>query len=131
MLFERATVYGILALAYMAKQETDAPQRVDIIAREADLPRVYLRKLMDQLTDARLLTRGHAGRLKLARLPRQITLLQIVEAIEGPVDPVWVLIDDLVSGHGAAARGLDRWRQRTAKQMRTMLEETTLGDFSA
>ena len=132
MLFQRATTYGILALIHMAEQDADAVHQSHIIARETGVPVTYLRRLLGRLERARVLSsrRGYGGGYKLARPPREISLLQIVEAMEGQIDPVWVLPDDLVSGRSATARGLQRWRQRTASQVRAMLEETTLGDIT-
>jgi DNA-binding IscR family transcriptional regulator len=75
-------------------------------------------------------TRAPGGGFKLARSPGQLTMLQIVEALEGPVDTASVLGDDLLLGRNdATARHLRRWRQQVARVVRCMLEETTLNDI--
>jgi Rrf2 family protein len=117
----------------MAGQDATVPQQVHIISKETGVPVEYLRKLMGRLARGRLIssTRGRRGGFKLARLPKKITMLQIVEAIEGPIDPASVLHDDLVSSRrDATARRLQKWRQRAALHLRAMLEETTLGDIT-
>ena len=132
MRLERATAYGVLALAHMAKQDATVTQQVHIISKETGVPIEYLRKLMGRLRRQRIITstRGRSGGFKLARVPSKITLLNIVEAIEGPMDPASVLHDDLVSGHDAVARRLQRWRERTASSICAMLKETTLADIT-
>ena len=132
MRLERATAYGVLALAYMAKQDATVPQQVHIISKETGLPATYLQKIMSRLARQRIITgtRGRSGGFKLAKLPKNITMLNIVEAIEGPMDPASVLNDDMVSGRDATSRRLQKWRQRLVTRLRTMLEETTLGDIT-
>jgi len=132
MRLERASAYGILALAHMAGQDPTKQQQVHIISKETGVPVEYLRKLMGRLARARLIvsTRGRTGGFKLTRLPRKITMLDIVEAIEGPLDSASVLSDDLVAGRTATARKLQRWRERMSTRLRAMLEDTTLGDIT-
>ena len=132
MRLERATAYGVLALAYMAKQDATVTQQVHVISKETGVPIEYLRKLMGRLRRQRIIvsSRGRSGGFKLARLPKKITMLNIVEAIEGPMDPASVLNDDLVAGRDATSRRLQRWRERLATRLRTMLQETTLGDIT-
>jgi Rrf2 family protein len=132
MRLERATAYGLLALAYMAKQDATVLQQVHVISKETGVPATYLQKIMSRLARQRIITgtRGRSGGFKLAKLPKNITMLNIVEAIEGPMDPASVLNDDMVSGRDATSRRLQKWRQRLVTRLRTMLEETTLGDIT-
>jgi Rrf2 family protein len=132
MRLERATAYGILALAHMAARKAKAPQQVHHISKETGVPVEYLRKLMGRLARARLIisTRGRHGGFMLARPANKITMLQIVEAIEGPIDPTSVLHDDLAFGRkDATAKRLQRWRHDAAMRLRKMLESTTLGNI--
>jgi Rrf2 family protein len=117
----------------MASRKAKTPQQVHHISKETGVPVEYLRKLMGRLARARLIisTRGRHGGFTLARPAKKITMLQIVEAIEGPIDPASVLHDDLAFGRkDATAKRLQRWRHNTSMRMRQMLEGTTLGEIT-
>jgi Rrf2 family protein len=57
------------------------------IAKEYDFPTEYLLQVMQQLVRAGVLTskKGPNGGFTLARPAKEITMLQIIEAIDGPV----------------------------------------------
>lgn len=59
---------------------------ITVVASRSPVPRHYLAKIVNALVCAGLVTskRGVGGGVALARPPGEITLLQIVEAIEGP-----------------------------------------------
>jgi Rrf2 family protein len=75
---------GILTLAARRGQ---GPTTLDEICRTRRLPRQYLTKIFGMLVRARLLTavRGKGGGYELGKPPDQITLLAIIEAVEGPL----------------------------------------------
>lgn len=81
----QTTGYAIQALSCI---HDPACRRSSItaIANCSSVPRPYLAKIVNALVRAGLLTskRGVGGGIALAREPGAITLLQIVEAIEGP-----------------------------------------------
>jgi len=60
---------------------------VDEIARAKSIPRVFLSKILQKLTKAGIVRsyRGVKGGFELARRPRDISLLDVIEAIDGPV----------------------------------------------
>jgi Rrf2 family protein len=67
---------------------TASPQgKIQEIARAQYVPREYLAKIIQKLAQAGIVTthRGVGGGIALARPPEEITLLDIIEAIEGPV----------------------------------------------
>jgi Rrf2 family protein len=59
------------------------------LATYFDLPAPYLAKQLQALTRAGILaaTTGPRGGFRLARAPKDVTMLQIVEAVDGPVAP--------------------------------------------
>jgi Rrf2 family iron-sulfur cluster assembly transcriptional regulator len=83
----RAVDYGLRALALMARQPPGARLFLHDLAQEADLPRNYLVKILKSLAATGIVRshRGIKGGFSLGRDPRQISLRQIVEAIDGPV----------------------------------------------
>jgi Rrf2 family protein len=79
--------YGLLAIIDLAMQPGEASVQALQIAERHDIPKQYLDQLMLMLRKAGLIesTRGRQGGYRLARSARNITLLNVVEAMEGPV----------------------------------------------
>jgi Rrf2 family protein len=78
-------VRGILEL--VERHGQPAPLTLEDICQKRDLPRQYLTKIFGQLGRANLIAavRGKNGGYRLARPPQQITLLEVIEAVEGPL----------------------------------------------
>ena len=87
MKLTRSTEYALLALGYIAERPTTKPVLAKHIAQYCQIPQGYLLKILRQLVRARLLEsiRGPLGGFILAKAPENINLLQIVEAVEGPL----------------------------------------------
>lgn len=80
----RQADYALRAIIYL----TLNPQaRIQEIARAQFVPKEYLAKIIQRLAQAEIVTthRGVGGGIKLSRAPEDITLLDVIEAIEGPV----------------------------------------------
>lgn len=86
MLLTRKTDYALVALAGLAHMDRSSASARDL-AEELKLPLPVLRNILKVLTSHGLLisSRGPSGGYQLARPPEQITLAQVVEVIEGPV----------------------------------------------
>jgi Rrf2 family protein len=82
----RAT-YGIIAAVELALHEGDQPVQAKAIARRQGIPTRFLEQVLHAMKKADLVTshRGAQGGYVLNRRPQQLTLAQIVEALEGPV----------------------------------------------
>jgi Rrf2 family transcriptional regulator, cysteine metabolism repressor len=72
------------------------PASLAEIAAEEDLPRAYLEQLVMSLRDANLVvsTRGAHGGYELTRPPREISMGEVVRALEGPIAPMICASDD-------------------------------------
>ncbi len=88
MQITQATDYALRGMIYLAAQD-DREDRISAqeIANEQVIPIRFLLKIMRQLLQSGLLKsyRGNTGGYVLARPPQEITLLDIVTAVEGPV----------------------------------------------
>jgi Rrf2 family transcriptional regulator, iron-sulfur cluster assembly transcription factor len=84
MRLSRTTGYAIQALGCM-NDRSCTTQRIAAIAKRARVPRPYLAKIIGALSRKGLVTakRGFRGGISLARPARDITLLEIIEAMEG------------------------------------------------
>jgi len=87
MKLTRASSYALHAVAYMAQQKTDRPVASHKIAQERGIPERFLLKVLKPLVSARVLMsiKGPNGGYRLAKSPSDITVLEIVEAVDGPI----------------------------------------------
>ncbi|MDO8282097.1 MAG: Rrf2 family transcriptional regulator [Thermodesulfovibrionia bacterium] len=86
MQITRETDYAVRCLIHLSGTP-DEVVVIDEIAGIRDVPRSFLAKILQKLSKAGIVTsyRGVKGGFQLARKPKDITLLDVVEAIEGPV----------------------------------------------
>jgi len=79
--------YGARGVIYLAKLPPSAVVLVGEIAQAEGLPESYLAKIFQDLSKQGLIHshRGAKGGFSLARPPAEITLREVIEAIEGPV----------------------------------------------
>ena len=84
-----ATELAIRGLTELAMRFGQGPITLDTICAGRDLPKQYLTKIFASLTRAGLIrpVRGKKGGYMLARDPEQVNLLEVVEAVQGPL---WV-----------------------------------------
>jgi Rrf2 family protein len=87
MQITRQADYAIRAVRYLAKQEPNQRSATSTVAKEMKIPPSFLAKIISQLSIAGLLhtSRGARGGVTLARAPGDISLLDVVEAIDGPI----------------------------------------------
>ena len=77
--------YGLIAVGYIAKNSKDGYVQALRVSKEYNIPLDYLLKIMQQLNRANILNskRGPNGGFCLARPSEEITLYDIVEAVDG------------------------------------------------
>jgi Rrf2 family protein len=87
MHISKSAGYAIHGLGYIITRNSDGPVQISEIAAKHQVSKTYLAKIFQQLAAARIVIgqRGAAGGYTLARLPKDITLLEIVEAVDGPI----------------------------------------------
>ncbi len=88
MKISRSTGYALLAVGYIAQNKEKKVTLSQDIAQTYDIPLEYLLKILQQLVRAEILhsKRGPRGGFSLAKTPKQINLLHIIEAVDGPLD---------------------------------------------
>ncbi len=87
MQITRQADYAVRAVLYLARLGQDERAATSLIAQEQHIPPSFLAKIISQLSIAGLLhtSRGARGGVTLARSPGEITLLEVIEAIDGPI----------------------------------------------
>ena len=127
--------YGLRAMTELAKAYGSGPRSLAWIAEAQHLPAGYLEQLAIPLRRAGLVesTRGAHGGYQLARPPAQLSVGEIVRALEGAIAPVECLSEDYSAGSCALEVGcLSRplW-QRLKEAIDQVLDSTTLADLCA
>ena len=79
--------YATRAVLHLARAQNGKLIPTNEIARVQNIPSSFLAKIIAQLSIAGVLHtfRGAHGGVKLARKPQNITLLEVIEAIDGPI----------------------------------------------
>jgi Rrf2 family transcriptional regulator, iron-sulfur cluster assembly transcription factor len=87
MHISKSAGYAVHGLIYLISKSASEPVQISEIAEYQNVSRTYLAKIFQQLSTARIIVgqRGITGGYLLAKEPTKVTLLNIVEAVDGPV----------------------------------------------
>lgn len=128
MCLSQTTGYAIHALSCIEDSSGQA-RFIREIAASSRIPRPYLAKIINQLAHQGIVSakRGYRGGIVLGRPAREISLLQIVEAVEGER---WIgdCLLGLVDCAARRACPTQRAWQRIRRDIREVLHRTTLAD---
>ncbi len=85
--FTKRADYGLMAIHYIAVNETLGAVNTRRIAEEFRIPPELLAKILQRLAKERLITsqNGPKGGYVLARRPAAITVGEVIRALEGPI----------------------------------------------
>jgi Rrf2 family transcriptional regulator, cysteine metabolism repressor len=140
MMFSTRAEYGVRVMAHLAGQQGDGPISLGSIAEAEGLPLAYLEHLAQRLRKAELVdsTRGAHGGYTLARPAGDITMAEIVRALEGEIAPIecisadpdgtLVCVREGEDGHDPCPTKL-LWTRVQGSIVRT-LNEMTLADLA-
>ena len=131
MKISRSTSYALMAVCYLARHQKEGIILSQAISKKYDIPLEYLLKIMQQLVRVDVLhsKRGPRGGFSLARSPKKITLLQIIEAVEGPLINQLRLVD-LARGDRFATKAEQAYGKAIA-QAKAVFQKTKLSDLLA
>ena len=87
MQITRQADYALRAMIYLAKLDPTQRAATSQIAEEQKIPPSFLAKIISQLSIAGLIhtSRGARGGVSMARSPEEVSVLEVVEAIDGPI----------------------------------------------
>ncbi len=87
MQITRQADYALRAMIFLAEMEPNQRAATSQIAEVQHIPPSFLAKIISQLSIAGLIhtSRGARGGVSLARSPEEISILEVVEAIDGPI----------------------------------------------
>jgi Rrf2 family cysteine metabolism transcriptional repressor len=138
MMFSTKAEYGVRVMVELARRTGEDPVPLAEIAAHDGLPLAYLEHLVARLRKAGLVDsrRGSRGGYLLARAPGEITMAEVVEALEGSIAPI-ECISEASDGSIVCSRESDPGRACPTKLLWTRvrfsivstLQQTTLADL--
>jgi Rrf2 family iron-sulfur cluster assembly transcriptional regulator len=128
----RTGLHAVRAMAALARLPEGAYAGAARIARDIGAPPNYLSKLLQGLARAGLVRsqKGLGGGFRLARDPRHISLLDVVEPIEQVSRWSGCVLGHRSCSDEAPCAIHDRWKQVRTAYLR-MLTKTTVADLRA
>ncbi len=127
----RVTDYGIVVMAHLAERGDGDSHNARELAEDTQLPAPVVSKILKSLTRAGLLVsqRGSKGGYSLARSPREIPVVEMITALEGPVGITECTTHPGTCAQEANCQVRDPW-QRINGAVHAALAKITLADLA-
>ena len=132
MQLTRAADYAVRVMIHLAGMPPGSRASRTELAEAAECPEQFLSKVLQSLTRAGLVTshRGNTGGFELPRLHRNASILEVVEAIEGPLRLNLCLDSDHACGRQEWCPAHAVWAE-AQKAMALVLKNATISGLSA
>ena len=120
--------HGLLAVYYLAKNQSKKLVITQSIADDYNIPPEYLYKILQNLVKVGILKskRGPGGGFLLAKSPKKITMLEIIEAIEGPMVSRIKMIDYKRVKY---AKNANHILKKATERYQSVFQKTKLSDL--
>lgn len=131
MRFNARVDYALCAVAELAAAERGVPLTADRIAKTQEIPPKFLESILLQLRRAGIVQsqRGPEGGYWLARPAPEVTLAEVIRAVDGPLSHVRGQRPEELGYRGAARALQEVWIALRASE-RLILEEVTAADVA-
>ena len=129
MRISRSTGYALLAVAYIAKHKEKPIILSQTISKEYNIPLEYLLKILQQLVRANVLRskRGPRGGFSLSKPAKKISMLEIIEAVDGPMTNQLDLVEQ--TGKIKFSTKAEQTYDRAIAQAKQVFEKAKIGDM--
>ena len=129
MRISRSTGYGLLAVGYIARHQQKGIILSQSISKEYNIPLEYLLKILQQMVRANVLRskRGPRGGFSLAKPIKKITMLQIIEAVDGPMISQLNLAEH--AGRDKFAQRTERTYEKAIAAAKSVFDKAKLSDL--
>ena len=109
----RQADYAVRSMVHLAELPLDGRISTASISEAEGIPLPFLTKVISRLATAGLVTtsRGMGGGVSLARSPEKISLLQVVEAVDGPIVLNHCLLRPGACDHESHCAAHDVWSE--------------------
>ncbi len=129
MKITRASEYAVRCVYFLASKKIGVTVKKNEVSCEMEIPEQFLAKIAQQLARAGIIgvVQGSKGGVKLLKDPREITLLEVIEAIMGKIF-LNECVQDMGSSMGYCKRKPDCsihlvWRKVQQKLRETLRKE--------
>ena len=124
--------YALRAAIELAALESEWPVKGERVASGQDIPLRFMENILGELRQAGIVAskRGAEGGYLLARPPAEVTLADVIRAVDGPLANIGGLRPDQLEYDGTAVALNDIWIAVRAS-LRSVLEDVTLADVAA
>ena len=124
--------YGLLAMIDLACSSGDDPVSAREISERQSIPAKFLEQLLVDLRRAELVTavRGAKGGFRLTKSADEVTVLEIVEALEGPVTSTVCDGDRSANCGKSHACAASRVWESVTEAVKSVFDSTTLGELA-
>jgi Rrf2 family protein len=124
--------YAVRAVVELAAGGQGAPRKVDEVARAQGIPLSFLENILTQLRTAGIVRsqRGPDGGYWLARPAKELTLAEVIRAVEGPLVGVRGQRPEEIEYTGSAESLQQVWIALRAN-LRKVLEHVSVADVAA
>jgi Rrf2 family protein len=129
MRISRSTGYALLAVGYIAKNIDKKIILSQTISKEYDIPLEYLLKILQQLVRANVLRskRGPRGGFSMSQKPTKISMLQIIEAVDGPLAGHYTLFEP--PARGKYINKVEKIYSQAINQAKGVFQKTKLSEL--
>ncbi|MGB0094555.1 MAG: Rrf2 family transcriptional regulator [Solirubrobacteraceae bacterium] len=124
--------YAVRAAVELAAAPDEKPVKAERIARAQDIPLNFLENILGELRHAGIVRshRGAEGGFRLAKPPEQLTIADLIRAVEGPLASVRGGPPEEISYPGTSA-ALPRVWIAVRANLRKVVEHVTVADVAS
>lgn len=124
--------YALRALIEMAGREDSAPISAEELGRRQGIPHGFLQAILADLRRAGIVMsqRGQSGGWRMGRAPGQVSVADVIRAVDGPLVSVYGLRPEAVS-YNESANVLQLVWIAARSSLREVFEEVSIGDLAA
>lgn len=122
--------YGLRAVIEIAKTYGSVPAKRKVVASSQGISDSYLENILIVLKNNRIIetTRGVNGGYILSRPPKEISVLEIIDALEGPIDIVDCVSSSSICSKTETCAARTIWKE-LADSWKSILGNLTLQDL--
>lgn len=126
----RKVDYALRAMIYLAGLPEGAREPLQEVAQKNDIPKDFLAKIVKTLADSGLVSavRGPHGGVAIARPVHEISFLDVIEAVDGPV-VLNVCLDDTKGCSMSTQCSMQAVWRAGQERMLDVYRATTLGEL--
>lgn len=123
--------YAVRAVVELATLEDEWPVKAETLAAAQRIPPKFLLNILFELKHAGIVAsqRGNEGGFRLGRLPDEISLADIIRAVEGPLAQVGDSRPDQLDYAGSAEPLVEVWIA-VREHIRSILESVSVADVA-